>query len=330
MLSTIHIVCIFDLTTVFLQTDVVRHTTLNTLKNLTKYLKMADNTDKEQLDDLPNPQPENSSDETIPTKEAEAISPNQETENMEVHHHAHHGGNKSWKSYFWQFLMLFLAVFCGFLAEYQLEHVIEHNKEKQYIASMVKDLETDSISIVNSINGNKRLVSALDSLLQNIYHTPYTDSSIKTLYYLKKTYSGLNSTVLFSRGTISQLKNSGGLRLIRNRAVSDSIINYDIITERIDDQGESVELSTGKLFDLSVKIFDDEYFFDYNRSNYREILNSNKKLQLLSNDKKLIKEYANLAQLKRNVIRNYITLLTRLQSRVPVIMQFLKKEYHLN
>jgi hypothetical protein len=44
---------------------------------------------------------------------------------MEVHAHSHSHGKKSWRSYFWEFLMLFLAVFCGFLAEYQLEHKIE-------------------------------------------------------------------------------------------------------------------------------------------------------------------------------------------------------------
>ena len=50
---------------------------------------------------------------------------------MEIHHHTHPThGKKSWRSYFWEFLMLFLAVFCGFLAEYQLEHVIEHQREK--------------------------------------------------------------------------------------------------------------------------------------------------------------------------------------------------------
>jgi hypothetical protein len=136
--------------------------------------------------------------------------------------------------------------------------------------------------------------------------------------------------MLFSKGTILQLKNSGGLRLIRNRAVSDSIINYDIFTEIVDGQGEVVAHSNEKLFDLSVKIFDDEYVLDYNRSTYREILNSSKEFQLLSNDKKLIKEYANLVQLKRSVIRNYMTLLTRLQTRIPAIMQFLKKQYHLN
>ena len=47
-------------------------------------------------------------------------------ENMEVHHHAHHKEKRTWKSYFWEFLMLFLAVFLGFLAENQREHFIEH------------------------------------------------------------------------------------------------------------------------------------------------------------------------------------------------------------
>ncbi|HUS01696.1 MAG TPA: hypothetical protein VMY77_08215 [Chitinophagaceae bacterium] len=249
---------------------------------------------------------------------------------MEVHKHPHHVAHKKkWTEYLLEFLMLFLAVFLGFTAENIREHNIERHREKEYIGSMVKDLQTDSTRIAKVINGNIQLVSALDSLLQNIYHTPYTDSSIKTLYYLRKTYSGLYSTVIFSRGTILQLKNSGGLRLIRNRAVSDSIINYDILTESVDRQAEIVGTSNEKIVDLSVKIFDDEYVLDYSRANYREILNSSKKFELLSNDKKLIREYANLVQLKRSVVRNYISMLTRLQNRIPAIIQFLKKEYYL-
>ncbi|HSR39881.1 MAG TPA: hypothetical protein VLL95_13285 [Phnomibacter sp.] len=53
-------------------------------------------------------------------------------ENVEVHHHAHHDhGKKSWKSYFWEFLMLFLAVFCEFLAECQREHKLEKERGRQ-------------------------------------------------------------------------------------------------------------------------------------------------------------------------------------------------------
>ena len=93
---------------------------------------MADNTDEEHLDNPINKQPEIPADQIISPTDSETINPNQETssyaeamedkkENMEVHHHAHHGHEKkTWKNYFWEFLMLFLAVFCGFLAEYQL------------------------------------------------------------------------------------------------------------------------------------------------------------------------------------------------------------------
>ncbi|MBP6687159.1 MAG: hypothetical protein KA160_04805, partial [Lacibacter sp.] len=239
----------------------------------------------------------------------------------------HH--KKNWKSYFWEFLMLFLAVFCGFLAEYQLEHVIENSREKQYIKSMIDDLKTDSIRIARIIDLNKQQVSGFDSLLQSVYQKPFTDSSMRSLYYFHRKYSSPLSKMLFSKTTISQLKNSGGFRLIRNRAATDSIVRYDIISEYVEGQGEGVDYSGKLLFELSVKLFDSEYLLGYNSTNLREILNSNKKFTLLTNDERIIKEYANLAVFKKDVIKFYIIQLTNLQNRIPGIIQFLEKEYHL-
>lgn len=53
---------------------------------------MADNIQEEPLDDPKSNQSENQPKEVIPAKETEAIATNQETETMEVHHHAHHDG----------------------------------------------------------------------------------------------------------------------------------------------------------------------------------------------------------------------------------------------
>ena len=61
---------------------------------------------------------------------------------MEVHAHTH-TSRKKWTHYLWEFLMLFLAVFGGFLAEYQLEHKIKKDREKQFINSLVADLQDD-------------------------------------------------------------------------------------------------------------------------------------------------------------------------------------------
>ncbi len=247
---------------------------------------------------------------------------------MEVHAHSH-TARKKWTHYFWEFLMLFLAVFCGFLAEYQLEHKIEKDREKQYIKSMVDDLKTDSIRIARIIELNKQQVSGFDSLLQSVYQKPYTDSSMRTLYYFHRKYSGPLNKMLFSKTTISQLKNSGGFRLIRKRAAADSIVRYDIVSEYAEAQGESVDYSGKLLFELSVKIFDSEYLLSYNSTNLRQILNSNKKFTLLTNEEKIIKEYANLAVFKKDVIKFYIVQLTNLQNRIPGIIQFLEKGYHL-
>ena len=72
---------------------------------------MTDNTDELPLEHPTNNQSGNPPEQIIPPTDSETINSNQETENMEVHHHAHHGGKKNWKAYFWEFLMLFLAEF---------------------------------------------------------------------------------------------------------------------------------------------------------------------------------------------------------------------------
>ena len=249
---------------------------------------------------------------------------------MEVHHHAHHEGKKNWKSYFWEFLMLFLAVFCGFLAEYQLEHVIEHNREKQYVESMIADMKEDTSKVKKSIIYCNTQVSAFDSLLQNIYHSPHTDSSLKMMYYLQRRYTSNKETVAFTKRTITQLKNSGGLRLIRNKAVSDSIIIYNETCETAEFQADYfVNVRLGKINDFAIQIFDNQYLLNYDRNTVRDILQTNTKCELLNNDEKLIKEYANTIYHAKATLANYIRMLKELENRTPGMIKFLENEYHL-
>jgi len=133
---------------------------------------MADNTDEEHLDSPTNNQSENPPNEIIPNTDTESINSIQDTENMEVHHHAHHEGKKNWKSYFWEFLMLFLAVFCGFLAEYQLEHVIENQREEKYAASFLEDIKKDTAYLSREIPYWKDLLNHIDTIRTEI-EKPY-------------------------------------------------------------------------------------------------------------------------------------------------------------
>ncbi len=160
---------------------------------------------------------------------------------MEVHHHAHHDhGKKNWKSYFWEFLMLFLAVFCGFLAEYQLEHKIEKDKEKQFMQSMLKDLAKDTVSLNKAISGNTALLKGIDTLLTLIAAPLKENSANEELYLYSLKYTYWYFKPQFSELTLSQLKNSGGYRLIKNNKVAEGIADYALGVEACRNQEASV------------------------------------------------------------------------------------------
>jgi hypothetical protein len=98
---------------------------------------------------------------------------------MDVHSHSHHEGKKSWKSYIWEFLMLFFAVFCGFLAEWKLEHVIENQREREYIHSIVEDVNEDINQTTKLIGFLKVESERLDSLMVELASPQINQNSNK-------------------------------------------------------------------------------------------------------------------------------------------------------
>ena len=156
---------------------------------------------------------------------------------MEVHHHSH-TSRKKWSHYFWEFLMLFLAVFCGFLAEYQLEHKIESDRGRQYVNSMYEDLRMDTLTLNTIIQNRIRRNEMFDSLLSLIDNP---GNHLPNLYFFAR-HMTRTAPVLFINNdrTIQQLKYSGGLRLISNKRISDSIMMYDrqvrLVLERQDNE----------------------------------------------------------------------------------------------
>ena len=146
---------------------------------------------------------------------------------MEVHAHTH-TERKKWTHYLWEFFMLFLAVFCGFLAENQREHIVEHRREKTYMSSFVEDLKLDTIQLNNLIEIRKKRVRVLDTLFMLLETDEYIHQG-NMLYRLYTTpYWDIYSFYPNDR-TMQQLKNAGGLRLIRNQEVSNKIMTYDVL-----------------------------------------------------------------------------------------------------
>lgn len=288
---------------------------------------MAENTDEEPKDSSAKTQPDKPSEEIIPIIDTDTITQNQETENMEVHHHTHPShGKKTWKEYFWEFLMLFLAVFCGFLAEYQLEHVIEHNREKQFIQSFIEDLKIDTASINRNLLFQNRKRNQLDSLT-----SLFSEQKIKgfenELYYLGRVLT--KSTRFQSNDrTITQLKYSGALRLIRNENAADSIISYQKLVDYVLQNQEDERIERRAVDPLLARIFN-PFIFDKMLGESNNINKPINNPPLRSYDPDLQMDLAYLInQLKgSNIIIK--TRLELLNSKAKNIIVFLKKEYHM-
>jgi len=177
---------------------------------------------------------------------------------MEVHQHTH-TPRKKWTHYLWEFLMLFFAVTLGFLVENQREHYVEHQREKQFVKSLFNDIRSDTANIAKIINartGKERIIDSLSFMM----NSPHPGDFVKQVYpYAILVGRTLPYRFVPNDGTMQQLKNSGALRLIRNRAVVDSIAKYDINVRNIlgqyaveENQIEHYRTAGAKIFDALV------------------------------------------------------------------------------
>ncbi len=283
---------------------------------------MADNTDEEHLDN-----PTNNQSENPPTVDTETINHIQETENMEVHHHAHHEGKKNWKSYFWEFLMLFLAVFCGFLAEYQLEHKIERDREEQFIKSLTADLQDDVENLNTMIVQEHQGIKSLDTLIDLLNAPQLAKQRGDQLYYVARI--GPRSIPFANNSrTFDQLKNSGGFRLIRKTEASNNIMGYydQFSWIRLLEDNYNHEFDNFK--HIAAKILDPVILRRQEADN-GNIERSNDNPSLRTYDIEMLKEMAFHTVHMNGSRRSKLLLFEKLKKSAVDLIGNLKKEYHL-
>lgn len=253
----------------------------------------------------------------VPIAESDNKIPKQETENMETHApHLHHAREKKIWHYLFEFLMLFLAVFCGFIAENWREQLQDHRREKEFIRSIVEDIKSDTLQSNKTLIQLKRISSGIDSVLIALSSSEIIDNS-NYAYRLWTKNLGLEVFVSNDR-TIQQLKNSGGLRLIRNKAVSDRIMEYDQTLKKYSVQSNLMYSALRDLTNYS-QLFD---FINLNK-------NKDIPVPLTEQGKKLLNQaYANLQLWNRGLI-GLISWLEEVNREGTRLVTFIQKEYHL-
>ena len=248
---------------------------------------------------------------------------------MEVHSHAH-TPRKKWTHYFWEFFMLFLAVTLGFFVENQREHMVEHQREKQFMKSLLFDLKADTAQISSLQKFRIQRIIQLDTLMKLIKSPLLKENT--SAFYFNAVVSQFNEKFLPHNGALSQLKNAGGLRLIRKGNVIDSILQYDTRAQEIIDfenweRQRLVDLTTyNKIVDASVVEQNSTYTYpDWPYLYQKGVGNP----PLLSYDRHDLAQLYNRFQLQKRMHSVVITDLHGLNKTIERLIDLLEKEYHL-
>ncbi len=241
---------------------------------------------------------------------------------MEVHHHTHHP--KKWKEYISEFFMLFLAVTLGFFAENKREEMVESHREKQYMQSLYEDLKKDT-SMLNTLEAYDNIqISKIDTVNNVIINNVWSDSAIIYIYRANLKTLG-NLRLSLNERTSSQLKNSGGMRMIENQEISNKISEYWELSEVTKNLGVTLEELKLKARERSYSIFDQKYYINTVTG---EITNNAK---LMTTDKLVLTEYANRLNHIRNSMKNVRTpFVAKLNEKAKELILDLKKEFSLN
>ena len=257
---------------------------------------------------------------------------------MEVHAHPHtadhasHRGRKKWTHYFWEFFMLFLAVTLGFFVENQREHMVEHHREKQFMESMIEDLASDTVSLTPAIIRAAAMQNGLDSLKNYLYDIENVEKNTSVIYRQNATYTR-NILLSLNDQTSTQLRNAGGMRLIRNKDVANAIARYwkfSIILENTvnnfnafmaDKAGSEDLIFNRKFYNMLARV---------DSTTTLSIYSDNPEARLMTTDKSQLISYANFTDRLQKFIEQYIIpQVNRFKSRTKELLDLIKKSYRL-
>lgn len=271
--------------------------------------------------------------EVIGTNNTAATSPDTEPQQadtlMEVHHHPElpHGEKKRFKEYILEGLMIFLAVTMGFFAESLREHINDHDKELQYMKTFAQDLQTDSVNICASLLHLDTVSFHIHELI-GLMNSPEMVTKGALMYYDAR-IATTNLTFHGTDRTLTQLKNSGGYSVIKNKAVIDSITNYESQIDRYAITNTVAMQEAQLLYPGMSKLFKAIVFESMVTDKYIVIMPPGNP-QLISKDPALINELTYYLHQRESTLIASKVFLNKVQVREKNVYAFLHKEYKLD
>ena len=249
---------------------------------------------------------------------------------MEVHHHPE-VEKKGFKEYLLEGLMIFLAVFMGFIAENIREKITDHEREKQYMESLVKDLAGDTVSLKIGFPMKDLRLKSIDSVFVFFENHPGAKTiSVDVYRQMRRT----TWDRLYNRntGTINQLRNSGGLRLIRKQNVRDSLASYDWVWDRLsyyDDVYKNNQRNEEGLLEKMLNAHDLVHAYDHNQKSAFQF-GVFSTLATIRIEPAYMNEYINMLNWQKLITLQDERRYKDLEIKAAQLCRLIKKEYGLD
>lgn len=237
---------------------------------------------------------------------------------------------KNWSLYFLEFLLITLAVALGFFAESIRERLGDQEKEREFIISMMEDAILDTAHIHACIELNRKRMLALDSvavLLSSYTPSAGIDAEIYRLYRKGLSHPDFVSP---TERTMTQLKNAGGMRLIRQKAAVEAIVQYDDMAKNLVDQQAYYERYQNSSIEMAVQLLDFQvYKLRVSTTPAQTPGDLYASARLLNNNRVKLIEFGNRISVYQAVVRFYIVRLEEMNQHARNLIATLKKEYEL-
>jgi hypothetical protein len=257
---------------------------------------------------------------------------------MEVHHHPQIE-KKSFKEYFLEFLMIFLAVTMGFFAENVREYFVNNGKEKEYIHSFYQDLSSDEVQLPELISlidqQQIKPAEALPGLLAKMD----TKTPANLIYILlRKLYWQRGIKTFVTDRTFTEIQNTAEMRLILNKRISDSLIDYYKKIEWINYLQQSLLVYKNKIKDDITLILRADDFrkttYDYainptDSISYNGLYNPPENLYLASVDPATINRIEIEAEDNRLLCLAIKALIVAAKNKATAIKQLIRENYNV-
>lgn len=221
------------------------------------------------------------------------------------------------------------------------EDRLERKVEYEYITSMLADLREDSRRIDDATEGNVILLNGLDSMLGLLSEMSDDEAQLRELFKHSVVHTYWYLRVDFSESTMSQLKSSGGLRLINDKVVREAMLTYDKGLEDCKHQYEEIvhyfhvnEETQKQIFDLSLGkdayvLLEQDYLKMLEPLTAFDPLISNGQY-LIDKEPKLRRRYYNDILFYRTTLNNINVFLLVQKELATTLIQLIQERYEIN